>query len=264
MKIIYQTYIPVKDYSLVACISLPEQIKEMIILFPGFSHSKSDMDFYLSDLRNNLLEKSIGVVQVDLYGCGDSVGDFSECSLNMIYTNVIGIIQWISQEFDYPVSVLGRGIIANVLADERIASMVKNVILINSIALNEHSQKRIKELLSSYKGDECIDMSSYIVFLEDSSKDLLLVYMYALGAEERNIKGLRIALSTLQEFCGLVSKSVIAAENVYSFQTDIHDNLQIEKGDEKQKDISFYRDAFVRSPVWISNLISHVVEIFDA
>lgn len=126
------------DGNHILCISkLDDMILEkkgVIVLVPGFSQSKSDIDYFMSRLGNNLVRMGYIVVQIDLYGHGDSYGDLSTISWNKIICNLKDIYFYLQEHFNrLPIKLCTRSIYGNVVLTSDLRDLYERVICLNPV-----------------------------------------------------------------------------------------------------------------------------------
>ena len=245
---LYQTYIPCCKYNLFSCIYSGDTYHRVALLLPGYSHSKSDMDYLLSNIRNILLQKNYLVVQLDFYGHGDSCGKFEDCVIPILFENIHSSIEWIKQEFhcDY-IDIFGRGIIGNILARLDIGDIRR--FILNPVCLFDDDIQRIQHLLTKYSLEGVREYYDDHKLMSTDDKKIMDTFMYSLGIELRNILGMKIDYTTVKAMLEMTSDSSIPSMTECIVSTAVNEIAYYRETICKQP-LIVYVNCFLRDPEW--------------
>src|SRR5690554_7464647 len=90
------------------------EVKGVAVLLPGFSQNASDIDYFLTNLSNELNSQGYATIQVDLYGHGDSYGHLSDLDVQIVEYNILSVYEYAKKLYnDKPIIGISRGIYGN-------------------------------------------------------------------------------------------------------------------------------------------------------
>lgn len=235
-----------------------DEVKGFVLLLPGFSQSSSDIDYFLTNLSNELNLLEYGTVQIDLFGHGDSYGKLPKLNLKIIEDNILSVYSYISEELciNKPIIGVARGIYANILSNERISNKFDKTICINPVVVHLGSLD-----LDCWKNELEIEISN-IINTDKSLKDLFVL----MGAELTNLSGQKISSIFLDEILEYIKNQHFIANNSVVI-TSYNDTDKLYKVDQI-KDINKHYDieylsahCFIRDPEWQITLIDVIGEL---
>lgn len=207
--------------------------KGIAILISGFAQSKSDIDYFMTRLSARLVEANYGTLQIDLYGHGDSWGEFEEVTGERIIYNVSDAIKYIEKMFgEIPKFVIARGVYGNIIANSSLSSLYEVVCINPTFNLNKFEREKYDKEIILF--NELFEHKKY--------EDLIV----AMGGEIPNTRALKIS----KIFVDDIFKSSInrCTDNVI---VTFDENASIE-----EQAVC----GFIRESEWQNNLIDKVVD----
>lgn len=82
--------------------------KETLLIVPAFAEEMNKSRRMYTLLADDLNRKGIGVLLLDLYGTGDSEGDFVDARWDTWISDLQCALQWLKDSTNTPVSILGH------------------------------------------------------------------------------------------------------------------------------------------------------------
>ena len=245
----------------------PEQTPHTTVgalLLPGFLEPMCDTDYFMSKLAKKLYHSGIYVLQMDLYGSGDSAGESEEITLDGLRDDILSGIAQLKRIGMEKIFCVGRGIIATLLSEEPVSSLSSGVFGINPYCV---SPDVVSKMWPGLQGD-CIDL--HTVFQGTEYTDLSdfdddnVSFFSALGAHIRNIHGQMISTAFLNELCTYSGLDAVGhCKNAYF----IVNNPNSEKGymvcnhldKTRHRDLhTYYRCSLMRDAMWQYNVIIEI------
>ena len=212
-----------------------KQAKGIVLLIPGFSQSKSDVDYFMTKLANRLFLNGYITVQVDLYAHGDSYGSLEEFTWNDFVKNAEDINRYLTKKYKnlYQYMVT-RGVYGNIAMNTELKNMF-GLICLNPV----NDVKQIKNIFAIEDGE--VEINKLLAEKEEYSQ-----LFEVMGSEITNLRGQAISwslLSTLSDY------SMISLEDtVWSYDSALTSLKEQAKCN------------FIRDPVWQESLIDKLVE----
>lgn len=135
--------------------------KDPILVISGFSEPMQDHEYFMSKLSRNLYRNNNYVMQLDLYGHGDSSGSVSDISLEIIKNNISKAIEHIQtiEGTDKSIIIISRSLMSTILAD-----IFNNDFRVKYIiGINPYYPDPVKaKLLCTYIRDNIIEYNTLI------------------------------------------------------------------------------------------------------
>lgn len=210
-----------------------EQAKGVAVLFPGFSQSKSDLDYFMTKLSKQLNFAGYIAALVDVYGHGDSYGDLENFEWNDFVRNAEDIHSFLSTEYsNLPKIMITRGIFGNIAMNKGLGDKYF-LLCINPVANLEDTKGRFDHLSGKADFNELLKENEEWSFLFE-----------AMGCEVSNICAQKIDANALKS---LADYSKIAQEDTFWSDGIVLDNF------EKQA-----KSCFAREPLWQDDLIEQI------
>ena len=82
--------------------------KETLLIAPAFAEEMNKSRRMYTLLTDDLNRKGVGVLLLDLYGTGDSEGDFADARWDLWLSDLECALQWLQHNTHSPVSILGH------------------------------------------------------------------------------------------------------------------------------------------------------------
>lgn len=198
---ISQNYVPCGDYCLFSVIKLPHKCpsKGSVLLLPGLGESKCDLDYFLTNLSDTLVENGYNTLQLDLYAHGDSPGEFEQLSSCIIADNIRSAIKYIREQTSHLPFVICRGIISEFMSDQSLMEEIKGLITISPAKLARADLEVVKSALSNEP-----DIVEYGSFQRQQLIDKFFIMM---GAEPDNMLTRRIRIQFIKDILERLSQS---------------------------------------------------------
>lgn len=187
----YQTYIRSQNRYLFACIKERENCKDTVVLLPGFMHSKDDIDYFMTYIREDLYKNlKVNIIQVDIYGTGDSYGNTEEITVDSIINNIKDIAIWCRKTYGEKPYLITRGIYASII----VRNNIFHDLFKWGILLNPFWQEQMDKKVEDINVDE-IELGDWI---NDQKNDDIRKMFENMGAEIRNLSGIKIKSNLLK------------------------------------------------------------------
>lgn len=231
-----------------------DQIKGAALLIPGFSQSASDIDYFMTNLSNRLNQQGYLTVQIDIFGHGDSYGDLANLSVKIIEENIIAAYTYINSIIrEKPIFAISRGFYGNLLGENDRMKIFSKTICINPVITKLNLQNYLR-----YKSNEMIEISESI-----KDNPSLEKFFIALGAENTNLRGLRISGDLLYQIVNRINNNQNYLPNsiILSSFNDYNNINIVENWNPKEISIDYISaHCFVRDPDWQFTLINKVID----
>lgn len=216
--------------------SMDERLsKGVVVLVPGFSQSKSDVDYFMSKLANRLFANGYITVQVDLYAHGDSYGSLEDFIWEDFIKNIEDIQQLLKLKYkNIHQYMVTRGIYGNIAMSTEIRE-IYDLVCLNPV--NELSQ--LSHIFNMEAG--VVELNTLLAEQEEYT------YLFeTMGSEISNLRG------------QMFNKSLIASLAQYQ---EISLNNTVWSYDSKISSLKEQaRFAFVRDPEWQELMIDELFE----
>lgn len=82
--------------------------KAILLIAPAFAEEMNKSRRMYTLLADALTQQGVAVVLPDLFGTGDSEGDFADARWDTWLQDLESVLQWLQQDNDAPVSILGH------------------------------------------------------------------------------------------------------------------------------------------------------------
>ena len=253
-----QCWIPCKNKSLFSvCYQPKKDIKAGVIIVPGFSQPKCDVDYIMSRLARRFEENGIFVLQMDPRGHGDSPDNLEDVTINTIREDIKYGIWYLKNSLNKNVPIYGvsRGLNAAILAENH---QLNGVAAISPYCLNP---KNIETIWGNID-EKVIEISDVI------SKNTVMIKAFfdSTGSRETNYLGQKISVELLNEL-----KEYSSIENLcywnnkglwlfYDENSDKEIKRYIFKDKDLYIDLDIYADkSLPRKALWQHNAIESIV-----
>ena len=260
----YQCYIKCDDYYLFSCTYLPHTYKKVVLLLQGYSHSMTDIDYFMTNIRNAFLEQGFAVVQFDPYGHGDSDGQIEYFNYENLIKNIFTVTLWIKQNIGQDVIFFTRGLYTLTASDLQLCNMFIKNIFLNPLKLTQQIYNDILLLLSDK--DTIIDFNDWFSNIPDHKKDMVESLFYSWGAKLKNLQGQYFNVDVFRDFLLRTYNRIDIdnGTNYYIFSNSTNEfNICHGSGRLYTHDINYYGkyNALPRDPDWHFKLIQTVVNL---
>ncbi|MBR5041358.1 MAG: hypothetical protein IKX68_09570 [Clostridiales bacterium] len=224
------------------------------ILFSGLGENLCDLDYFMKYLATDLCDNGILTLQIDLFGHGESSGDFDSIDESVLIQDIRHAVSLLRGKGISKIGIITRGYISNLYPEIVEGNQISMFIGISPIMLNESARE---EFLESYKYDSEQPLFSGFDSIEKS--DTLITM---LGSEPQNLYTERINKLFWEQIVERISSSdcPVEVEGVntiwFSFNLDENRYFVFEKAENiPEKTLPFYFGyAFPRSIVIESDL----------
>ena len=260
----HQCYIQCDNYYLAACVYLPERYDKVVILLQGYSHSMTDVDYFMTNIKNELLKKGCAVIQFDPSGHGDSDGKIENFDYDTMIKNLQSVIAWSIKNFNCSIYFVTRGLYELSIYNTEIKNCFDKCIILNPVAFNKDEYYNIKELIG--EPNKIIDFNEWFNTIPDTKKDAVESIFYSMGAKLKNLQGQYFNTGLLQDFISRLFKreACINANSYYIFSNSVENySLLNDCRYPTQYSVSYYfkYGALPRDPVWHYNIINNIVAL---
>ena len=260
---VYQEYIKCDDYYLFSCSYIPQNYDKIVLLLQGYSHSMTDIDYFMTNVKNELLKHNCAVVQFDPLGHGDSDGYIEYFNYNVLIQNIKSVVDWIKKHFNQEIVFVARGLYTLVIKDKNVYQLFKKCIALNALSISPTELCEIRNWLINKANIE--DFNKWFNGIPDYKKDYMECLLYSMGAKLKNLQGQYINKSYFLDFIDRLADVGNAAnkEQSYIFSTDkdeiVLDNMQ----DMSIFNAEYYYKygALPRDPDWHFNVINTIVSM---
>lgn len=190
-----------------------KESKDLIILIAGLSSSMCDTDYFMSRLARKLYKTGRSVLQIDLFGMGDSNGDLENVSVNTIKSDIIDVFAYIHKFKFKSIIVVSRGIISTFVQDV-VDKYFNNV---RTIAINPYLAFTRCDFNSLNVNSVDYDNLSSLVSTEE-----LDCFLMELGIKPSNLQGQKIDSEFLKSISSDEFFSLYRVKNhkVFSFNNE--------------------------------------------
>jgi len=266
MTIVSQNFIESGEISIFNIMRYPQNKKNKgsVLLIPGFGESKCDIDYFLCDTSNYLLENEFCVMQLDLFAHGDSCGKFEELNCKIITENIISAVKYLKRDLEQKVYIVCRGFYLELICEQNILNDVDGIIGISPIKLERDEMKKIEQVLNITKDIQA--------FEKIENQESLSKIITMLGAEPDNIYAQKVNKEFLQEIISTLKENkwaTTAYRNIVwiSANAECNDvNIDYDYSKVQYKTLDFYEGyAFPRDICWkhkfIMNTISNIIRM---
>jgi pimeloyl-ACP methyl ester carboxylesterase len=180
------------------------------ILLAGFSHSMSDMDYFMSRLARQLSASGLLVAQVDPRGHGDSPGRFSDVTLDSMREDIRSIVRHHIERHTRPVIGIGRGLAATLLAERGLRDGLAGVAgvmpyCIDPTLVPQAVSGTTADAYEVFPGNDYVNLSDFT----DSTRCIL----NALGVVPYNLHGTEVSAELLKQLATFDSVKAFRRED---------------------------------------------------
>lgn len=260
---IQQCYIKNKNYYLLACTYIPDVYDKVVILLQGYSHSMTDIDYFMTNVKNQLVKNKCAVVQFDPYGHGDSDGFIEQFSFNILIDDLITVTKWVELQFGIKPTFVTRGLFELAIYKTDIHNLFDKCIVINPVNLSYEEYQKIYKYT---KGSErIVDFNKWYQNVQTCDKKIVEDLYYMFGAKLKNLQGQYLNLNILKIFLSLVKdRKMPVPINVYYVYSKSEGNIKLFNNcpfpcEYTLKDFSDY-GALPRNPDWHLRIIDYIVK----
>lgn len=252
-----QIYIKSADTYIMCIVKVKCPVKEIrgaAILVPGFSESACDIDYFMTRLSNELNEQNYLTVQVDLFGHGDSYGDLSNLSIEIIRDNILSVYEYIIHSWKLlTVWGIARGFYGNIFCEKSFTTRFSGIICINPLKVNDNVSIGLK-----YRKNGVVEIRDIIY------DNIVFQYLFVLmGAELTNVNGQKISVQFLDEIVHKI-RELYDSENVIflsSYNAD-KEICKVSYCDIEENRIEYLSErCFLRDPEWQMKLIDKLIDV---
>ena len=238
MIMLSQVYIKSYCNNHILCVlnAIANNKKGVVVLVPGFSQSKSDMDYFMTRLANKLVDMGYDTVQVDLFAHGDSYGVLEKFTWEIFVQNLIDIYRYIDRNYKIRHKYLvTRGVFGNISMNTKLKELY-DIICVNPIINIE----KCIGMLNVKNGEFAVNK----LLSEDAKYEYLFNIM---GSEITNVKGQSI---NYQLITSLLQYNEILLDNIIlTYDSSLDTTLK------EQAETCFVREFF-----WQESLIEKIIE----
>lgn len=259
---INQCYIRCKDYYLFSCSYVPDKYEKVILLLQGYSHSMTDIDYFMSNLKNELIDNNCAVVQFDPFGHGDSDGQLEKFDYYMLKENIIAVIEWICENWKKKPILVTRGLYTLLAEDTDLSAYFSKKILLNPIAPTYNELKEITNNLTVVPN--IIDFKKWFNKIPDNRKAFFESVFYTLGAKLMNLQGQYFNQISFGKFIDKMSISKGGYNNVYLVSNNVNEIILYRNKNELTYcsfEYYFMHGALPRDPDWHFKIIETIVDL---
>ena len=224
----------------------------------------TDIDYFMTNIKNALLEQGYAVIQFDPYGHGDSDGQIEYFNYDILIKNISTVTSWIKQNIGRDIILFTRGLYTLAASDLQLCNMFIKSILLNPIKLTQQTYNEILLLLSDK--DAIIDFNDWFSNIPEHQKDKVESLFYSWGAKLKNLQGQYFNTDVFRNFL-LRTYNRVDIDNgtnyyILSNQTNEF-NINKCSGCLYTYDINYYYkyNALPRDPDWHFKLIQAVVNL---
>lgn len=174
--LINDNYLFILDY-------IPEiNIKQSgFIILPGLGENLCDLDYFMKNIATDIYLNGYRVIQIDLYGHGESEGTFKELKRERIIDNLIDCINYLKLEEINCINIISRGITTSfIIQSAKIMSQINKLVGISPIKLVHNDIVFLRESHVQFSGD----IEIYYLY---KNKDILNKFIILLGSEPFNL-----------------------------------------------------------------------------
>ena len=257
---INQCYIRCKDYYLFSCVYVPDKYDNVILLLQGYSHSMTDIDYFMSNLKNELVNNNCAVIQFDPLGHGDSDGQFENFDYCTLKENILTVIEWINNNWKKRPILVTRGLYTILAEDVEISVYLKKSILLNPVVPNNNEMVEINKYLSGTPS--IIDFSKWFSKIPDNRKEFFEGLFYTLGAKLKNLQGQYFNQSIFSKFIEGLVISNGGKNNIYLIANNVN-KIMIYRNKDSIPNCSFeyyfLEGALPRDPTWHYRILETIV-----
>lgn len=164
-----------------------------VVLVPGFSQPKSDINYFMSKMARRLVGAGFYVLQLDPGGHGDSRGDLGDVSLDTLRCDIEAAVEYVKSQVKVPVYGIGRGLGAVLLAESVNKGLIEGAAGINPYCLD------CSAAADFWKGicDETYEAAELFEFDYDKKLDEFdynrTSFFVMLGADMGNLRGQKVS-----------------------------------------------------------------------
>lgn len=258
-----QCYIKCDNYYLVSCVYVPEDYSKVVILLQGYSHSMTDIDYFMTNVKNRLVEHKCAVVQFDPYGHGDSDGNIEFFDFKKLIRNLEIVINWAYKQFNCNISLITRGLFELSIYNTNLSNILNKCVVLNPLSLAENEYWEIKKFVPK---EDIVDFNDWFISLPNDKKDFFVCLFYSMGAQLKNLQGQYFNTEIFQDFISRMHnrQSFIGENSYYVFSNGI-DNYNIKNNCNypMQYTLNYYYKyaALPRDPEWHFQVINNIVSL---
>ena len=182
-----QCYIRCQDYYLFSSLYVPDHYRKAVILLQGYSHAMTDIDYFMSNVKTELIKEGAIVLQFDPFGHGDSDGDFHEFDIKILKTNLNTVFQWLKKQYDVDVVLFTRGLFELVMRDAGISTRFTQLVALNPVILTPDEFYRLNRY--TLREQTTQDFANWYNGIDNGDKEWFENFYYICGAKLKNIRG---------------------------------------------------------------------------
>lgn len=258
---VQQSYIRCQNYYLMTSLYVPDRYKKAIILLQGYSHSMTDIDYFMSNIKTDLIEHEAIVLQFDPFGHGDSDGDFHEFNIMTLKNNLQAVVQWLNKQYDVEVALFTRGLYELIMRDADLSRCFSKTIALNPVILTPEDLYRLKKYISTEQKIQ--DFTNWFNKIDNENKEWFEKFFYICGAKLKNLRGQLINLSTLNRIVLQLNERTVLQENMLFILSNSNKYIVVSKIPAEYS-ISWFEKygALPRDPDWHYRTIKKISELF--
>jgi hypothetical protein len=200
-EMIAQIWIKNKDMYMAGITHWPygQEPKSGVLLVPGFSQPKSDVNYFMSKLARRLVGAGFFVLQLDPGGHGDSNGILGDVNLDTLRSDIETAVEYVKSQAKAPVYGIGRGLSAVLLAECTNKGLTCGTAGINPYCLD------LKAAADFWKDicDETYEVAELFEFDYDKKLDDFdynrSSFFVMLGADMGNLRGQKVSGKLLMQ-----------------------------------------------------------------
>lgn len=261
---IQQCYIKSEDTYLLACVYIPRKYTNVVILLQGYSHSMTDIDYFMTNIKNELIDNGFAVVQFDPYGHGDSDGSIELFDYKRLIKDINTITDWTILQFGPKPIIITRGLYELALYNNEIVNRYQRCIVLNPVYISEDEYGILKKYISQDK--PIIDFYKWYDSVNTQDQEIMESVFYVFGAKLKNLQGQLFNLVIFDDFIKLaMNRKVKVADNSYYIFASSNQKISICNNCNfpTQFSISSYEKygALPRDPDWHYNIINNIVSL---
>ena len=255
-----QFYISCKTYRLMGYSAIPDIYKTAVILIPGFTHSMTDIDYFMTSVKNELVKHEYAVVQFDPFGYGDSDGELHELTLDIFKYNINSVYNWVKDNLSNDVKVFTRGINEIVLSESNINNLFSKCVCLNPIHITRMEYIKIHDALKNTT--DIIDIAKWFSAMGTNIHEFMESCFYSFGAKLKNVNGQRISRTYLEKLVEFTYNSDRKSKVQYILSKDVNEIQKSYNINDLYCSIADYglQDALSREPEWNYFIINEIIK----
>lgn len=259
---IQQCYIKNRNYYLLACTYVPDEYDTVVILLQGFSHSMTDIDYFMTNVKNQLVVNKCAVVQFDPFGHGDSDGSIERFDFNILLDDLNTVTEWVKLQFGFTPILVTRGLYELAVYNTGLHNKFHKCIILNPVCLSYEEYRLVDEYISNQI--DIIDFNEWFRNVHDNDKKFIEDLFYLFGAKLKNLQGQFLNISILKEYISLIAdrKTSIPINVYYVYSNSDQKIIMLNNCIfPNSYTVEYFSDygALPRDPDWHSKIIEHIV-----